>query len=464
MGVEASRELSAADVKAPRPTDHHELHRRAETGVFSDSESDRESDSDAYDTDEDDGVWMVLPSALSATGSTFRRIETQVIDEQEQLKLVKRRARAAKRLAQESGNAQVAGEQEQVEDISPQDFQRIKVIGVGGMGRVLLVRYRRDDKLYAMKVMSKRSVKNEDLAARVLSERDVLGGTCHDALVHLYWAFQTKGNLYFVMEYCPGGELSTHLERATRFTEEVAAFYAAELLLAVQQLHQHGILHRDLKPENLLLTEDGHLKLVDFGISKFGVTEATRGAKTICGSYEYLSPEILEGKEYGTAADWWAFGAVLYELLTGLPPWYSQNRDEMHKQVLRSPLSFPDFISKEAKDLLRKLLSRNPVNRLGSLHGGSEIQEHAFFSRIDWEMITFREIQAPIQPCDSPDTIINGSNFSDEFRKMSLGSVDGSGSGAPFSETFKGFNFEAPEDQQIEYGYTRDVSLPNSGS
>ncbi|KAF4315881.1 hypothetical protein BBO99_00009069 [Phytophthora kernoviae] len=274
------------------------------------------------------------------------------------------------------------------------------------MGRVVLVRYRRDGKLYAMKVVSKRSVRKKDMAARVLSERDVLGGTCHHALVQLYWAFQTKNNLYFVMEYCPGGELSTHLERAKQFTEGVAAFYAAELVLAVQQLHQHGIIHRDLKPENLLLTEDGHLKLVDFGISKFGITEATRGAKTICGSYEYLAPEILQGREYGTAADWWAFGAVLYELLTGLPPWYSDNPNEIRASVLHNPLSFPVFVSAEAKDLLGKLLNQSPVDRLGSRAGSSEVKEHAFFRHIDWEMITFREVQPPIQPCVIPDTIV----------------------------------------------------------
>ncbi|KAG6964628.1 hypothetical protein JG687_00005871 [Phytophthora cactorum] len=258
MGVQQSRSTSDCSDSTQKPL---ELHRQAETGIFSDSESDV-SDSDS-DTDEETGVWMALPSALSSTGRTFRRIETQVVNNEEQLQLVKRRAR---KLARTTADAAESG----ADPVSPRDFHKIKVIGVGGMGRVLLVRHRRDRKLYAMKVVSKKSVKEKDMAARVLSERD------------------TKDNLYFVMEYCPGGELSTHLERATRFTEEVAAFYAAELLLAVQQLHQHGILHRDLKPENILLTEDGHLKLVDFGISKFGITEATCGATTLCGSYEYL--------------------------------------------------------------------------------------------------------------------------------------------------------------------------------
>jgi protein-serine/threonine kinase len=313
MGVQQSREergsIDARQSGGDEQSALREMHRRAETGVFSDSESDRFESSDD-DTSESVGnaVWVELPSALSATGRTIRKVETQVLDEQEQLQLVKRRARAERRLARNATDSSAA----ETEAVSPRDFQRIKVIGVGGMGRVMLVRHRRDMKLYAMKVVSKRSVKEKDMAARVLSERDVLGGTCHHALgrpllvvdrcgfsvgltgccvaglVHLHWAFQTKSNLYFVMEYCPGGELSTHLEKAGRFPEEVAAFYAAELLLAVQQLHQHGILHRDLKPENMLLTEDGHLKLVDFGISKFGITEATRGAKTICGSYEYL--------------------------------------------------------------------------------------------------------------------------------------------------------------------------------
>ncbi|GMF10775.1 unnamed protein product [Phytophthora lilii] len=192
MGVQHSS--FAAEQQAPARSaqdaklELRELHRRAAIGVFSDSESDRvdasDSEFDASDTDDDGGVWMVLPSALSSTGRTFRKIETQVVDEDEQLQLVKRRAKTIRKLQR---NAQSAGCARQTEDaegdaISPRDFQRIKVIGVGGMGRVLLVRHRRDDELYAMKVVSKRSVKEKDMAERVLSERDVLGGTCHDAL------------------------------------------------------------------------------------------------------------------------------------------------------------------------------------------------------------------------------------------------------------------------------------------
>ncbi|KAG3162673.1 hypothetical protein PI126_g5873 [Phytophthora idaei] len=355
MGIQQSRSTSDCSDSTQKPL---ELHRQAETGVFSDSESDV-SDSD---TDEETGVWMALPSALSSTGRTFRRIETQVVNNEEQLQLVKRRAR---KLARTTADAAESG----ADPVSPRDFHKIKVIGVGGMGRVLLVRHRRDGKLYAMKVVSKKSVKEKDVAARVLSERDVLGGTCHHALVQLYWAFQTKDNLYFVMEYCPGGELSTHLERATRFTEELR-------VSSSRNIEREGI---------------------------------------------------------------------------------RQNAKDMCKQVLYTPLSFPDLISLEAEDLMRKLLNRNPYERLGSLHGGSEIKEHAFFRHIDWEMVTFREVQPLIQPCPSQETIIDGSNFRDEFTKVSLGSIDSPVGGGGFSESFKGFDFKASEDQQLEYGYSRDA-------
>ncbi|RLN96424.1 hypothetical protein BBJ28_00002953 [Nothophytophthora sp. Chile5] len=455
-----------------------ELERQAEAGTFSDSESERSSvasenatSSDSSDTESGNGTWMILPSALDPTGHTIRRVTTEVMDGEEQLLLVKRRARAAKALAlsgrKTTTTAQGMDDPRQVaaDAASPEDFQHIKVIGVGGMGRVVLVRHRLNQKLYAMKVISKRSVRENNLAATILSERDVLGGTHHHALaVHLHWAFQTKSRLYLVMDYCPGGELSMHLERARRFQEDVAVFYAAELVLALEHLHQHGIVHRDLKPENMLLTEDGHLKLVDFGISKFGITEATSGAKTICGSYEYLgkSPEMLEGKEYGTAADWWAFGAVLFEFLTGLPPCYSHNPDEMRLRILHSPVTFPSFLSPAAKDLLGKLLVRNSSERLGSKCGSSEIKEHRFFRDIDWEMLLFRETRAPIQPCATPQTIVDASNFRAEFTRMSVGSMGSSGGGGILSESFKGFNFEAPEAAHIEYGYARDMGLPKS--
>lgn len=405
---------------------------------------------------------IMLPSKVDPLGRTIRRVTTEIVDADEQLELVKRRASAARSIALHSRDSSVArgGENSQLSQenrtVTPKDFEYIKVIGVGGMGRVVLVRNRQDDKLYAMKVVSKSTVLENNLVEKILSERDVLGGTHHHSLVHLHWAFQTKNSLFLVMDYCPGGEISLHLRLAERFTEEVAMFYAAELVLALEHLHRHGIVYRDLKPENILLSEAGHLKLVDFGISKFGITEATKGAKTLCGSYEYLAPEVFERSGYGTAVDWWSLGAVMYELLTGLPPWYSQDWRVMRKRIIDQPLHLPSYLSEEAKDLLRGLLNKNPLDRLGSSGGSVEIKRHHFFRNIDWQMITFREVYPPIRPCESTGSIEDASNFDAEFTRLSIGSVDSSICGS--YDDFKGFNFEAPQLNHIEYGYSRDLA------
>ncbi|GAB9467481.1 Agc protein kinase [Globisporangium polare] len=469
---------------------------------LSDSESNNSSSSSAHsDTESESSVQqqqqqrdnnksdnlVMLASTLDPTGRKIRRVTTEVVDADEQLLLVKRRASAAKAIAlrnyqqsssTSSNNSNSSTSKRQPRNqwpecdrnnkgalppVTPADFAYLKVIGVGAWGKVVLVRNRHDAKLYAMKVISKRAVKENNLAEKILSERDVLGGTYHHALVHLHWAFQTKTSLYLVMDYCPGGELSVHLHEAERFSEEVTTFYAAEIVLALEHLHRQGIIYRDLKPENLLLTASGHLKLVDFGISKFGITDATMGATTMCGSYEYLAPEVFVNKEYGTAVDWWSFGVVVYEMLTGLPPWYSQNPHVMRKHILKKPLVFPSYVSEEARDLLRKLLHRDPLRRLGSRDGSAEVKRHAFFRNLDWQMVTFREIFPPIQPCGSPQSIENATNFDVEFTRLSVGSVDASSSQAgSVCDEFTDFNFEAPEAPHIEYGYARDLGVMGS--
>ncbi|DAZ95168.1 TPA: hypothetical protein N0F65_012422 [Lagenidium giganteum] len=411
---------------------------------------------------------VMLPSKLDPLGRTIRRITTDVVDQDEQLQLVKRRASAAKAIALRNEHPVNTTNEEKESrrtrrPTTPKDFEYLKVIGIGGVGRVVLVRNRQDLRLYAMKVVAKRTVHENNLAEQILSERDVLGGTDHHSLVHLRWAFQSKTSLFLVMDYCPGGEISLHLRMADRFTEEVTLFYAAELALALEHLHRQGIVYRDLKPENLLLTEAGHLKLVDFGISKFGITEATHGAKTICGSYEYLAPEVFQQKGYGTAVDWWSFGAVVYEMLTGLPPWYCYEPDLMRKRIVEQPLELPSYLSEEAKDLLSGLLTIDPLQRLGSRRGSSEIKHHVFFRNIDWQMIMFREIHPPIRPCENLQSIEDASNFDAEFTRLSVGSVDSSSCSSSYDD-FKGFNFEAPNMTHIEYGYRRDVGAKRSSA
>lgn len=387
---------------------------------------------------------MKLPSAFSDRGHQIRHVETNVDNSEEKLVRVKRRARVVRAILA-SEDIAVESDTLIASSLDPphtngstkattHDFAYLRVLGKGATGMVVLVRHKLTQKLYAMKIVSKQSIREKNLVTKILSERDILGGTQHPLLVHLHWAFQTANYLLLVTEFCSGGEICTHLQMLGRFTETVARFYAAQLVLALEHLHRHGIVYRDLKPENILLSESGHLKLIDFGLSKFGVTEANNGANTLCGSWEYVAPEVLEGCEYGTAVDWWSFGAVLYEFLTGLPPWYCQNLEKMRRNILKCPLQFPHHVSVEAENLIRGLLSRNPSKRLGTTHGSMELKQHIFFCTTDWEMMSFQEVQPPIQP------------IKQEFRNLERGVTS-------LSKSMTSTSFESPHDEFHDFDF-----------
>ncbi|ETW00761.1 AGC protein kinase [Aphanomyces invadans] len=389
-----------------------------------------------------------LPSVFTPQGFQVRRVEKLSLDEDRHPMHYNHHCSLSPTCSVTSNESAPASP---VQSVRVSDFEKLKVIGTGSMGRVLLVRKKRSHQLFAMKVVSK-EMANVD---QIWSERDVLGGTAHPGLVHLHWAFQNPSNLFLVMEYCPGGELSTHIQKSSRgcFTEATARFYIAQLVLALEHLHRHGIVYRDLKPENVLLTADGHAKLVDFGLAKFGILEPTYGTKTMCGSFEYLAPEVWDGKEYGTAVDWWSLGIVLFEMLTGLPPWYNSNASftspVAYVKARSTPLDIPSYVSVDATHLIQSLLIPLPSARLGSQRGSAEVKEHPFFHECNWSAMAHGSIPPPISPCESEDTILNATNFDDEFTRMSLGhrlsmedysdAVDGS-----CDDVFVGFNFEAP--------------------
>lgn len=340
-----------------------------------------------------------------------------------------------------------------------EDFSLIRVIGKGSFGKVTLVRKKDNSKIFAMKVLSKPNVVKRKQVEHTRTERRVLGVASHPFIVTLHYAFQTKDKLYFVLDYCPGGELFFHLSRMGRFTEEMTRFYTAELVVALEHLHSLGVVYRDLKPENILLDEMGHIKLADFGLAKDNVTDSNKGANSLCGTPEYLAPEILSRQGHGTAVDWWGLGMVIYEMLTGLPPWYTRNRQELFERIREASLQFPDYLSREAVSLISSLLHREPERRLGS-RGAAQVKSHVFFKQLDWDGLIWSE--PPFKPSDqqakdSGDT----SNFEKEFTELP---VDGNtpasksvgGSDMPKS-MFRGFTYEAPS---VSVG--SDTSQPKS--
>lgn len=282
--------------------------------------------------------------------------------------------------------------------VAPNDFIFLRVLGKGSYGTVMLVRSTFDNQIYAMKMLRKDYIIRRHQIQHTRTERAVLESIRHPFIVELYYAFQTPKKLYFVMEYCPGGELFFHLSRANRFSEGRVRFYAAEIILALEFLHNLNVVYRDLKPENVLLDSEGHVRLTDFGLSKGGISD-NFSTKSLCGTPEYLAPEILNQQGHGKAVDWWSLGALIFEMLTGLPPFYSKDRDRLFKNIRGAELKFPSCITPVARDLLIKLFNRNPDRRLGgSRRDAEEVKEHPFFASIDWNEVYNKNLTPPFKP------------------------------------------------------------------
>jgi protein-serine/threonine kinase len=232
-----------------------------------------------------------------------------------------------------------------------------------------------------------------------MTERRILENIRHPFIVKMDYAFQSDSKLFFVLEYCPGGELFFYLSQIGRFKEDAARFYASNILLALHHLHSQNILYRDLKPENVLVSHDGYVKIADFGLSKENIL-GHNDAKSICGTAEYLAPEILLNQGHGKASDWWSFGAIIYEMLCGEPPFYSKNKEKLFSNIKYSTpkLDF-GFLSENARDIIGKLLDKNPATRLGSTPtDAEEIMAHPWFSCINWNAIYEKKQQSPYKP------------------------------------------------------------------
>ncbi|KAH8829587.1 cyclic AMP-dependent protein kinase catalytic subunit [Flagelloscypha sp. PMI_526] len=280
-----------------------------------------------------------------------------------------------------------------------QNLEPRGTLGCGTFGRVLLVRHQRSDsnsRFYALKVLPKDLLERRRQIEHVEAERFILSRVQHPFIVELFATFQDERSLYMLLEYCPGGELFTHLRRAGRFSIDVTRFYMANIVLALRYLHSYNIIYRDLKPENLLLDSRGYLCLTDFGFAKV-VPDRTW---TLCGTPEYLAPEIIQNDGHGKAADWWACGVLTYEMLVGHSPFVDESVFAIYEKILEARIShWPPDLGPVSKGLIRAFLMPDLSNRLGNLSGGSQdILDHPWFHGVDWNLVERREIAAPIIP------------------------------------------------------------------
>jgi len=281
----------------------------------------------------------------------------------------------------------------------PGDFAFLKVIGKGSFGKVLLAKHKVEENFYAIKVLHKAAIRKRNEARHIMAERNVLlQNVKHPFLVGLHYSFQTSDKLYFVLDYVNGGELFFHLQRERYFPEHRARFYAAEIGSAIGYLHQLGIIYRDLKPENILLDSKGHVVLTDFGLCKEGI-EPKGTTSTFCGTPEYLAPEVLRKQSYDKSVDWWCLGAVTYEMMYGLPPFYSRDTAEMYDNILHKPLRLRTNISQSARHLLEQLLQKDRSKRLGNSETDFEdIKIHQFFRTINFQELYEKKIDPPYNP------------------------------------------------------------------
>jgi serum/glucocorticoid-regulated kinase 2 len=288
--------------------------------------------------------------------------------------------------------------QNQTHKLSASDFELLKVIGKGSFGKVMQVRKKDTDRIYALKTIQKAKIISRSEVTHTLAERSVLAQINNPFIVPLKFSFQSPEKLYFVLAYVNGGELFHHLTKERRFDLNRSRFYAAELLCVLECLHGFNVIYRDLKPENILLDAQGHIALCDFGLCKMKLKDEEY-TNTFCGTPEYLAPELLLGKGYNKSIDWWTLGILLYEMLTGLPPFYDQDTNEMYRKILSHPLTFPGghVVPPAAQDLLTKLLNRNPDERLGA-NGSSDIKSHPFFAGIDWRKLLERKYVPTFKP------------------------------------------------------------------
>ncbi|EMG50620.1 Serine/threonine-protein kinase sck1, partial [Candida maltosa Xu316] len=331
----------------------------------------------------------------------------------------------------------------------PDDFQFLRLLGKGTFGQVFQVRKNDTNRIYAMKVLSKKVIVKKKEIAHTIGERNILVRTSADSspfIVGLKFSFQTPADLFLVTDFMSGGELFFHLQKEGRFNEDRSKFYTAELILALEHLHNNDIVYRDLKPENILLDANGHIALCDFGLSKLNIEGTTN---TFCGTTEYLAPEVLlDESGYTKMVDFWSLGVLIFEMSCGWSPFHAESTQQMYKNIAFGKVRFPkDVLSVDGRSFVKGLLNRNPKHRLGATEDAKELKNHPWFSDIDWNQLFLKNIPPPFKPHVTGET--DFSNFDTEFTSEAI--VPGAlaaASGTPISpgiqQQFQGFTYVNP--------------------
>lgn len=294
------------------------------------------------------------------------------------------------------------------------DFDRIKTLGTGSFGRVMLAQHKFSKKYCAMKILDKRKLVKLKQVEHTLNEKKILQAISFPFIVSLEYHFKDNSNLYMVLEYVSGGEMFFHLRKHGRFSELRARFYAAQIVLALEYLHYLDIAYRDLKPENLLIDSYGYLKLTDFGFAKRFIGRTW----TLCGTPEYLAPEIILKKGYNKAVDWWAFGVLVHEMVAGYPPFFADQTVQVYQKILSGMVRLPSHFSAELKDLLQCLLQSDCTKRLGNLENGvHDVKNHCWFQSTEWIAIYHKKIEAPYIPVSKGP---GDTSYFDDYQEKTL--------------------------------------------
>jgi len=290
------------------------------------------------------------------------------------------------------------------------DFEMTRTLGCGSFGRVKYAKYKLDGKFYAVKFMKKHEIIKLKQVDHINNEKRLMAQIDYPFIVNMTGYTKDDSYVYIIMECITGGELFTHLRRARKFSDEQAKFYGAQVAAAFAHIHSKNIIHRDLKPENILLSPNGYSKLTDFGFAK--VLEPGTRTYTLCGTPEYIAPEVLLNKGHGKPVDWWTLGILIYEMICGQPPFCDEDPMGIYQKILAGKVYFPKYFDKNAKALVKKLLTADLSKRYGNLKDGpADILKHAWFSSLNFAELEKYEMPAPYKPAMKSETDV--SNFED---------------------------------------------------